>query len=81
MFADDGFRYLVGRAYPGVSCLRPRIVSVDVIMFGIQHQHEPEVWMIGPLANDLGIGWAMEINQPSQAQYDMERVFESERCR
>jgi len=81
IFANDGFRYPLGRAWPGESCMLPRIVSARNISFGIQHLAQREVWMQGPLINVPGRSWRMVINQPHMAAIDMTAVVPGERCK
>jgi len=80
IMADDGFSYSLGRAWPGSTCLLPRLVSTRGIRFGIQHLGQPEHWMQYSLFNGHGVGWVLEINQSSQVVYDLLDVKVGERC-
>lgn len=81
VFANDGIRYSLGRAYPGPTCMRLRVVSSQTVRFGIQHRGDLEVWQPTPFANDIGLGWTLEIQQPSQAYYDILGILPAPRCR
>jgi len=81
IFVDDGFRYPLGRAWPGSTCFTPRTVSSSNIRFGIQHQGAREVWQQEFMINHIGVGWVLEIHQPSQAIFDMLALTIGERCK
>jgi len=80
IFANDGLRYSLGRAYPGRTCLKLRVVSSNNIAFGFQHLADDEVWMPTMLPSGLGVGWSIVINTPSMAHYDILGVLPAERC-
>ncbi len=82
LLSYQGREYIVGSAWPGKSCFKlsfvPRTASVA---FGIRHIAETRpIWSsaLVPLSDDSG--WYLEINQPSQAIFDLNNLRFVEKC-
>ena len=78
----QGREYRVGSAWPGKSCFRLNFVYENAsVAFGIRHIAERvPVWspFSVPLSSDSG--WFLEINQPSQAIFDLNGLLLTEGC-
>ncbi len=76
----NGHADRLGRAYPGVSCMKTRQSTDGSIRFGIQHLAQRTEWS-DAFYYALGLGWYLQINQPNQSRFDMIGVSPSPRCR
>ena len=78
----QGREYRIGSAWPGKSCFRLNLVSEGAfVSFGIRHIAEfNATWtpFDVPLSRDSG--WFLEINQPSQAVFDLNGLLLTRGC-
>ncbi len=71
----------IGRAWPGKGCFRLAFLEEGVsARFGLQHQGGNLVWGPIPHIASFGRGFALEINQPNQEIFDLQRIVPAEKC-